>query len=80
MRAIIAQTLLKKEGGGRIAASEILICTPAIRTLIREGKIPQIYSAIQTGKAVGMRTLEQHLQELVAKKMISKEMADGAAE
>jgi len=80
LRAIIAQTLLKKEGGGRIAASEILICTSAIRTLIREGKIPQIYSAIQTGKVSGMRTLEQHLQELVAQKVVLKDAVENIKE
>ncbi|MDF1655206.1 MAG: type IV pilus twitching motility protein PilT [Coxiellaceae bacterium] len=70
LRAVIAQTLLKRIGGGRIAAQEIMICTPAIRNLIRENKIPQIYSAIQTGKAVGMRTMEQHLVELAEAQLI----------
>jgi twitching motility protein PilT len=66
LRAVIAQTLLKRIGGGRVAAHEIMICTPAIRNLIRENKVPQIYSAIQTGKGVGMRTMDQHLEELIA--------------
>ncbi len=70
LRAVVAQTLLKRVGGGRIAAQEIMICTPAIRNLIRENKVPQIYSAIQTGKAVGMRTMEQHLDELVSQQLI----------
>lgn len=70
LRAVVAQTLLKRIGGGRIAAQEIMICTPAIRNLIRENKVPQIYSAIQTGKAVGMRTMEQHLELLVAEQLI----------
>ena len=51
LRAVISQTLLKRIGGGRIAAHEIMIGTPAIRNLIREGKIAQMYSAIQTGQA-----------------------------
>lgn len=65
LQAVIAQTLLKKPGGGRHAASEILVCTGAIRNLIREDKIPQIYSSIQTGHEFGMRTFDQHLQELL---------------
>ncbi len=71
LRAVISQTLLKKTGGGRVAAHEILITNPAIRNLIREDKVPQIYSAIQTGRAVGMQTLDQCLQELVAKGLIN---------
>lgn len=72
LEAVIAQTLIKKIGGGRVAAQEIMICSPAIRNLIREDKIPQIYSAIQTGQGTGMRTLDQHLKELVAQNVISK--------
>ncbi|MBW7930661.1 MAG: type IV pilus twitching motility protein PilT [Gammaproteobacteria bacterium] len=75
LRAVISQSLLKKIGGGRIAAHEIMIGTPAIRNLIREGKIAQMYSAIQTGQAAGMQTLDQNLQELLAKGVISKEEA-----
>jgi twitching motility protein PilT len=75
MRAVISQTLLKKTGGGRIAAHEIMIGTPAIRNLIREGKIAQMYSAIQTGQAQGMQTLDQNLQDLMAKGFITKEEA-----
>ena len=75
LRAVISQTLLKKSGGGRVAAHEIMIGTPAIRNLIREGKIAQMYSAIQTGQAAGMQTLDQNLQELLAKSVISKEEA-----
>ena len=55
LRAVISQTLLKKNGGGRIAAHEIMIGTPAIRNLIREGKIAQMYSSIQTGQARACR-------------------------
>ncbi len=72
LRAVIAQTLLKKIGGGRTAAWEIMVGTPAIRNLIREDKVAQMYSAIQTGQAHGMQTLDQHLQELLKKGMISR--------
>ena len=65
LRAVISQTLLKKIGGGRIAAHEIMIGTPAIRNLIRENKVAQMYSAIQTGAAHGMITLDQTLMNLV---------------
>jgi len=75
LRAVISQTLLKRTGGGRIAAHEIMIGTPAIRNLIREGKIAQMYSAIQTGQGQGMQTLDQNLQELMLKGLISKEEA-----
>ena len=72
LRAVVAQTLMKKVGGGRTAAWEIMIGTPAIRNLIREDKVAQMYSAIQTGQALGMHTLDQHLQELVQKGWISR--------
>ncbi len=72
LRAVISQALLKKKGGGRIAAHEIMIGTPAIRNLIRENKVPQMYSAIQTGQAVGMQTLDQCMQNLVAKSLVEK--------
>jgi len=75
LRAVISQTLLKKVGGGRVAAHEIMIGNPAIRNLIRENKIPQMYSAIQTGQSVGMQTLDQCLAELLAKGQISKQNA-----
>ena len=75
LRAVISQTLLKKVGGGRIAAHEIMIGTPAIRNLIREAKVPQMYSAIQTGGAVGMQTLDQCLQDLVRRQQITKSTA-----
>ena len=71
LRAVIAQTLLRKETGGCIAAHEIMLTTPAIRNLIRENKIPQMYSVIQTSKALGMQTLDQCLQALVQKGVIS---------
>ncbi len=72
LRAVVSQTLLKKVGGGRIAAHEIMIANPAIRNLIRENKIPQMYSAIQTGQKDGMQTLDQCLLELVQKGLVSK--------
>ena len=72
LRSVIAQTLMKKIGGGRTAAWEIMVGTPAIRNLIREDKVAQMYSAIQTGQATGMQTLDQHLQELVKRGMISR--------
>ncbi|HEY5604096.1 MAG TPA: type IV pilus twitching motility protein PilT [Gammaproteobacteria bacterium] len=72
LRAVISQTLIKKIGGGRVAAHEIMIATAAIRNLIREAKIAQMYSAIQTGQNVGMQTLDQKLQELLQKGVITK--------
>ncbi|MBI2779792.1 MAG: type IV pilus twitching motility protein PilT [Gammaproteobacteria bacterium] len=79
LRAVISQALLKKVGGGRVAAHEIMIGTPAIRNLIRENKIPQMYSAIQTGQAIGMQTLDQTLIELVRKGVVSRIDARGRA-
>jgi len=72
IRAVIAQTLLKtKDGAGRVAAHEIMIGTPAIRNLIRENKVAQMYSSIQTGQNVGMQTLDQCLQDLVRRNTVS---------
>ena len=75
LRAVISQSLLKKKGGGRIAAHEIMIATPAIRNLIRENKIAQMYSAIQTGQKDGSQTLEQCLRDLVKRGLVSAEEA-----
>ncbi|MBU2707813.1 type IV pilus twitching motility protein PilT [Zooshikella marina] len=75
LQAVISQTLLKRIGGGRVAAHEIMIGTPAIRNLIREDKIAQMYSAIQTGASVGMQTLDQYLKELLQRGLISRESA-----
>ena len=75
LQAVISQSLLKKKAGGRIAAHEIMIGTPAIRNLIRENKIAQMYSSIQTGQQYGMQTLDQCLLDLVKKNMITKEIA-----
>ncbi|MDX1460516.1 MAG: type IV pilus twitching motility protein PilT [Xanthomonadales bacterium] len=75
LRAVIAQTLMKRMSGGRIAAHEIMIATPAIRNLIREDKVAQMYSAIQTGQNVGMHTLDQYLEGLVGRGIISRQEA-----
>ena len=79
LKAVIAQTLMKKIGGGRVAAHEIMIGTPAIRNLIREDKIAQMYSAIQTGQNVGMQTLDQNLKTLLASGVVAKDEAQRMA-
>jgi len=79
LQAVVSQALLKKTGGGRVAVHEIMIGTPAIRNLIREDKVAQMYSAIQTGSAYGMKTLDQSLKELVQKGVITKEAAKAKA-
>jgi twitching motility protein PilT len=80
LQAVISQTLLKtKDGSGRVAAHEIMVATPAIRNLIREAKIAQMYSAIQTGSNVGMVTLDQTLSDLVRRNVISPAAARSAA-
>jgi twitching motility protein PilT len=75
LRAVISQTLLKKVGGGRVAAHEIMLGIPAIRNLIREDKVPQMYSVIQTGQSHGMQTMDQCLQRLVAQGLITAQDA-----
>ncbi len=75
LRAVISQTLLKKQGGGRTAAWEIMVGSPAIRNLIREDKVAQMYSSIQTGASLGMQTLDQHLQQLVQRGQVTSEQA-----
>jgi twitching motility protein PilT len=75
LQAVISQSLLKKVGGGRIAAHEIMVGSPAIRNLIREAKVAQMYSAIQTGRKEGMQTLDQNLKELVEKGLVTAQMA-----
>jgi len=79
LRAVIAQALLKKVGGGRVAAHEIMVGIPAIRNLIREDKVAQMYSAIQTGQQYGMQTLDQCLQDLVRRGLVTKQTAIGYA-
>ena len=75
LHAVVSQSLLKKVGGGRVAAHEIMMGTPAIRNLIREDKVAQMYSAIQTGGAVGMQTLDMCLADLLKKGLITRESA-----
>src|SRR5574344_2534104 len=79
LQAVISQTLLKKVGGGRVAAHEIMIGIPAIRNLIRENKVAQMYSSIQTGANYGMTTLDQSLKNLVSRGVISPQTARTAA-
>ncbi|MEE9158008.1 MAG: type IV pilus twitching motility protein PilT [Gammaproteobacteria bacterium] len=80
LRAVITQVLLKKNGGGRVAVHEIMIGTPAIRNLIRENKVAQMYSAIQTGQQFGMQTLDQNLQTMVKKDIVSRQAARAVAQ
>jgi twitching motility protein PilT len=75
LRAVVSQTLLKRIEGGRVAALEVLICTPAVSNLIREGKTFQIASAMQTGRKVGMVTQTDSLYELVKKKTVAPQEA-----
>jgi twitching motility protein PilT len=79
LKGVVAQTLMKRIGGGRVAASEIMVTTPAISNMIREGKTYQIYSAVQSGRDAGMRTLDQNLKVLVDSGAISREEAAGKA-
>ena len=75
LQAVISQLLVTKEGGGRVAAHEIMIGSQAVRNLIREDKLAQLYSSIQTGSAVGMQTLDQSLSYLVEQGIIKKDVA-----
>ncbi len=75
LRAVVAQSLLKKVGGGRIAAHEIMVGIPAIRNLIREDKVAQMYSSIQTGQQYGMQTMDQCLQDMVKRGSITRQNA-----
>jgi twitching motility protein PilT len=75
LEGVIAQRLLKKPEGGRVAAYEIMIGTPAIRNLIREAKVPQIYGMIQTGRDAGMVTMDQSLDDLVSRNLVTRETA-----
>ena len=79
LQGVIAQRLLKRPEGGRAAAYEIMIGTPAIRNLIREAKVPQIYGMIQTGREVGMMTMDQSLEELVSQGIVDRETARSLA-
>ena len=75
VQAIVTQTLCRKAGGGRVAGLEILIGTPAVKNLIREGKIHQIPSVMQTSRGIGMQTMDMHLMELYEKGLIDRETA-----
>lgn len=75
LQAVISQTLMKKNGGGRVAAHEIMRGTAAIRNLIREDKVAQMYSAIQTGASLGMQTMDQCLADLVARRIVARDQA-----
>ena len=76
LKAVVSQTLFKRvDVKGRVAALEILICTPAVRNLIREAKTYQILSSMQTGKKYGMQTLDDAIEDLLTKKKISGEDA-----
>ncbi len=79
LQGVISQTLLKRQGGGRVAAHEILLATPAVRNLIREDKVAQIYSAIQTGGSQGMQTLDAALAKLVSENVVSRQEAQAKA-
>ena len=79
LQAVVSQTLIKRANGGRVAAHEIMIGTPAIRNLIRENKIAQMYSAIQTGQQFGMKTLDQDLQRLVQDGVVDRNEARNKA-
>jgi len=75
LRAVVSQSLLKKVGGGRVAVHEIMVAVPAIRNLIREDKVAQMYSAIQTGQNYGMQTLDQNLLDFVKRGLVTKSQA-----
>jgi twitching motility protein PilT len=80
LRSVISQTLLKrKDGTGRVAVHEIMLGTPAIRNLIRENKVAQMYSSIQTGQSLGMQTLDQAMVELVKRNVIDSADARAVA-
>jgi len=79
LQAVISQTLLKRMGGGRVAAHEILVATAAVRNLIREDKVAQIYSAIQTGGNLGMQTLDAALAKLVTDNVVARDEAQAKA-
>lgn len=80
LNAVISQVLCKrKDGDGRVAAYEVMMGTPGVRNLIREGKVAQLYSAIQTGRGVGMQTLDQSLLALVQQGFIEAQEAAGKA-
>ncbi|WP_277612670.1 type IV pilus twitching motility protein PilT [Cryobacterium gelidum] len=80
LRGVVCQALVKKVGGGRVVATEILVTTPAVSNLIREGKTYQVASSMQAGRALGMQTLDQHLAELVNDGLITRQSAEEKAQ
>lgn len=80
LQGVVCQTLVKKVGGGRVVATEVLVTTSAIANLIREGKTYQIPSAMQAGRALGMHTMDQHLADLVNKGSITRQSAEEKAQ
>jgi twitching motility protein PilT len=80
LKAVVTQTLLRRKQGGRVAAHEIMLANAAIRNLIREDKVAQMYSIIQTSKNIGMQTLDSNLEELVQRGVITREEAAGKAQ
>lgn len=75
LRGVVSQCLPKKRGGGRCAAHEIMIGVAAVRNLVREGKVSQLYSTIQTGQADGMQTMDQCLDDLVRRGVVERQEA-----
>jgi len=80
LQGVICQTLVKKVGGGRVVATEVLITTSAVANLIREGKTYQIPSAMQAGRGLGMHTMDQNLAELVNTGLITRQTAEDKAQ
>ncbi|WP_174721731.1 type IV pilus twitching motility protein PilT [Cryobacterium sp. TMT1-3] len=80
LMGVVCQTLVKKIGGGRVVATEVLVTTPAVSNLIREGKIHQLSTAMQSGRALGMHTMDQHLADLVNNGVITREVAEEQAQ
>jgi len=80
LNAVVSQTLCKRlDGAGRVAAYEVMLGTPAVRNLVREGKVAQLYSTIQTGRGAGMQTLDQSLASLVQQGLIDTQEAQTKA-
>jgi twitching motility protein PilT len=75
LRVVVSQQLVKRVGGGRVAAREVLVATPAVRNLIREGRLAQLHSAMQSGAGAGMQTLDSALQGLLTQGLVSPEQA-----
>ena len=78
LEAVISQALLKRKDGGRVAAHEIMLGTSAVRNLIREGKVPQLYSMIQIGSKIGMTSMKDSVYSLLSRKIITRETARAA--